>query len=322
MPLFGRGVQVAGVAHVQSPEAGSVVVVAGVDGGVEFWDIGRREPEQTAAAPLVAQFEPGAPPVCMLALPDGLVAMAGDANGFLCVWNAATGAALRELVPKQEPVAGPAEVTTGSSSGRSKAVQQLSLAPDGRLAAVSADGSVRLWDWRAGTYTLVRGSDPAAGSAVQAGTVLSDGRLLVGAASGRLSELSRQSDGSYVCTRTVDLPGCAWRLWQLADGIIAAVDVRQQLSVTLLWPGDLSGAMPLDVRGIGAGGERYGVAVTPEGALVAVTEAGRVEVWSAADLISALIPPTVATAVPALLGRVSDSDASEASQESSGSEPP
>jgi WD40 repeat protein len=247
--------------------------------------------------------------------------MAGDMNGFTCVWNAVTGTAARELLPKPEPLAGPADDTSGgsSTSGRSKAVQQLSLTPDGRLAAVSADASIRLWDWRAGTYTLVRGSDPAAGSAVQAGTALSDGRLLVSDASGRLSELTPQGDGSYVCTRTEDLPGCAWRLWQLADGIIAAVDVRQQLSVTLLWPGDLSGAMPLDVRGMGAGGERYGVAVTPDGGLMAVTEAGRVEVWSAADLVRALIP-TAAPAVPALLGRVSDSDASEASQGSSGSE--
>jgi len=305
-------------AEVDGVPASEVLVAAHENGVVAFWHAQpeRRERRAQVQGPAFAASDV---PVCLLPLPDGCMAMGGHARGEISLWDLVRCALLRTIGPKESRPFVAASI-----------VHQLSLTPENWLAAVTADGCLRLWEHRGGacmveipapapaSESAATGASAESAAASNAATALSDGRLLVGAASGRLSELTPQGDGSYVCTRTVDLPGCAWRLWQLADGIIAAVDVRQQLRVTLLWPGDLSGAMPLDVRGLFAGCSCFGVAVTPAGGLVAVSDAGGVECWSPVDIVGMLIPPlsAAAPAVPALLGRVSDSDASEASKES------
>jgi WD40 repeat protein len=161
--LRGQGGPVYGVAF--HPKGGHVLASAHHDGTIKLWDAtaGQKRSE------IAAQKQP----VLGVAFsPDGalLAGAAGTNAGNIAVWNAASGAKQHDLQrkvpgiclsmafhPNGRFVAGVAttnevylwDLTTGEVRGtlpHPLRPNRLAFGPDGRLATVSQDQSVRLWD--------------------------------------------------------------------------------------------------------------------------------------------------------------------------------
>ncbi|MBX9582740.1 MAG: WD40 repeat domain-containing protein, partial [Gemmataceae bacterium] len=286
-PIFTHADQVLDVTFTPN---GRQVVTAGKDGLVKVWDAATGAEAMTLAPPTTDPAAPRPPLYAVAVTPDGKTVSAGGAAGlFLAwrldtkenraaqdvgvgeitavrlspdgVWAAAGGKGGRVKVWKRASTVAP---TTLAAAG---GVLSLAFAPDGRLAAGTADGLVQVWDPETGRAGV---TFQAHAPGVTGVAFTPDGAKLVTAGRDRAVGVWESATGRPLLT----LKGHVDAVW----GVAAAPDGHRAASVGLdgtarVWSLD---AMPEWRAFAAAGAEVTTILPAADGRLVVGAKSGKV----------------------------------------------